>query len=200
MVECCSWIIFWNSFLSETGLPRSEIFVTTKFAPKQQTGDGVRLALQNSLSRLELEYVDLYLIHAPINKDQRRLQWEMLELMRDEGLTRSIGVSNYGIHHLQELLSHARYPPSVNQVTTFEKSVWGCQLVYDRPFQVEINPYITRTELARFCAANEIIIEAYSPLTKVSRSCECKMLFVKTVIPLETTTRDESCRTPNWLT
>jgi diketogulonate reductase-like aldo/keto reductase len=97
-------------------MPRSEIFVTTKFFPQGKAGAAVRQAMEGSLAKLGLDYVDLYLIHAPRNKAVRREQWEMLESLRDEGLTKSIGVSNYGIHHLQELLGHARIKPVVNQV------------------------------------------------------------------------------------
>jgi diketogulonate reductase-like aldo/keto reductase len=103
-------------FLTETGLPRSDLFVTTKFFPQGKAGEAVRTALQNSLVRLGLDYVDLYLIHAPRNRAVRKQQWEMFETLRDEGLTKSIGVSNYGIHHLKELLGHARIKPVVNQV------------------------------------------------------------------------------------
>jgi diketogulonate reductase-like aldo/keto reductase len=136
-------------FCAETGVSRSEIYITTKFWPSGKAGNAVREALESSLRKLELDYVDLYLIHAPVDRDLRLQQWESMEVLKDEGLTKSIGVSNYGIHHLQELLAHCKYRPVVNQI--------------------EINPYIARPQLANFCKSVDIAVEAWAPLTKVGR-------------------------------
>lgn len=133
-------------FMTETGVPREDIYVTTKFFPQGKAGGAVRNALLTSLQKLKLDYVDLYLIHAPRDRKLRVAQWQEMEGLKDEGLARSIGVSNYGIHHLQELFQVARIKPVVNQI--------------------EVNPYITRAELAKFCVDNDIVVEAYSPLTK----------------------------------
>lgn len=106
-----------RKFLEETGLSRKDIWVTTKFFPSQGRGKGaVKDALTASLARLQLDYVDLYLIHAPMDKQLRLEQWQAFEELKDEGLTKSIGVSNYGIHHIQELLAISKYKPSINQV------------------------------------------------------------------------------------
>jgi diketogulonate reductase-like aldo/keto reductase len=82
----------------------------------------VRYALQTSLSKLNLDYVDMYLIHAPVDKENRKEQWQMMENLKDEGLVRSIGVSNYGIHHLKELFTYCRHKPVINQVFALEMS------------------------------------------------------------------------------
>jgi diketogulonate reductase-like aldo/keto reductase len=102
-------------------VPRSELFITTKFNPEPvgKTAQDVRHALHGSLSKLGLDYVDLYLIHAPVDKEHRKEQWVMMENLRDEGLTKSIGVSNYGIHHLKELFTYNRIKPVVNQVPSY---------------------------------------------------------------------------------
>ena len=103
-------------FLGETGISRDELYVTTKFFPQGKAGDAVHTALTTSLRKLQLEYVDLYLIHAPRDRKLRVAQWKEMEQLKDDGLTKSIGVSNYGIHHLQELFASARIRPVVNQV------------------------------------------------------------------------------------
>lgn len=106
-----------RKFLEESGLKRGDIWITTKFFPSQGRGKtAVKDALRSSLVRLQMDYVDLYLIHAPMDKQLRLEQWQAFEELKDEALTRSIGISNYGIHHIQELLAVARYKPSINQV------------------------------------------------------------------------------------
>lgn len=145
-------------FLGETGISRDELYVTTKFFPQGKAGDAVHTALTTSLRKLQLEYVDLYLIHAPRDRKLRVAQWKEMEQLKDDGLTKSIGVSNYGIHHLQELFASARIRPVVNQI--------------------EVNPYITRADLAKFCVDNGIVVEAYSPLTKGLKLSDPNLLAI----------------------
>ncbi len=104
-------------FLKERpDVQREDVWVTTKFFPRNGAGRAaVVRACRDSLRKLRLEYVDLYLIHAPHTRE-RLEQYRALEALRAEGLCRSIGVSNYGIHHLQELLAVCAVPPCVNQV------------------------------------------------------------------------------------
>jgi diketogulonate reductase-like aldo/keto reductase len=123
--------------------------VTTKLANRDQGGDTARRAFEGSLERLGLEAVDLYLLHWP---HERRLEsWRVLEELHAEGLARSIGVSNFLVHHLDELLARASVPPAVNQI--------------------EMSPFIyrTREDTVRRCADAGIAVEAYSPLTKGCR-------------------------------
>ena len=110
--------------------------------------------------KLQLEFVDLYLIHSPHNVHNRCHEWVAMEDLKDTGKARSIGVSNYGTHHIDELLGlpGLRHVPAVNQV--------------------ELNPYITRTELVAHCAKRGIIMEAYSPLTKAQRLHDPKLLAI----------------------
>ncbi len=104
-------------FLKERpDVQREDIWITTKFFPRNGAGRAaVVRACRDSLRKLRLQYVDLYLIHAPHTRE-RLEQYRALEALRAEGLCRSIGVSNYGIHHLEELLAVCAVPPSVNQV------------------------------------------------------------------------------------
>jgi len=125
--------------LRESGVPREEIFVTTKFLPRSE--DPVA-ALEASLRRLGLEYVDLYLIHWPAGGPT--WAWSGMERAREAGYARSIGVSNFGVDELRQLLAAATVPPVVDQV--------------------QFSPYEYRKALLDSCRQNGIALEAYSPL------------------------------------
>lgn len=128
-----------------SGLPREDIFVTTKLWNEDQGYDSALRACERSLKDLGLEYVDLYLVHWPV--PGRRLEsWRALEKLLAEGKCRAIGVSNFLEHHLDELLGKARVVPAVNQV--------------------EQHPFLYQPALLRYCADKGIAVEAYSPLTK----------------------------------
>jgi diketogulonate reductase-like aldo/keto reductase len=137
-----------------SGIPRENIFVTTKLWNSDH-GNPER-ALDTSLRKLQLDYVDLYLIHYPVR--QRRQSWHALEALRAEGKARSIGVSNFTIRHLTELLADTKTVPAVNQV--------------------EFHPYLYQRNLLDFCAAKGIVVEAYSPLTKGVRLNDPKLVAV----------------------
>jgi diketogulonate reductase-like aldo/keto reductase len=125
--------------LRESGVPREEIFVTTKFFPDNK--DPVA-AVEASLRRLGLDYVDLYIIHWPAGGPT--WAWPGMERARDAGYARSIGVSNFGVDDLQQLLATATVPPAVDQV--------------------QFSPYEYRQALLDSCRQNGIALEAYSPL------------------------------------
>ncbi|KAL7751560.1 hypothetical protein RI367_003024 [Sorochytrium milnesiophthora] len=145
-----------HEFLQESGLKRSDIFVTSKIFPHL---DEPQQAVRASLEKLRVDYLDLYLIHAPFIKERlgtkERLgdkaagitlagAWSELEKMVDAGLVKSIGVSNYRIEDFEAFLPHARIKPVVNQV--------------------EFNPYLQQPELVAYCKKHGIAIAAYSPL------------------------------------
>jgi len=134
--------------IRKSGIHREEIFVTTKLWDSDQGFESAIAACNSSLDKLGLDYVDLYLIHSPNpGRKKRKESWEALQQLVAEGKAKSIGVSNYGIHHLEELLgSNPTIRPAVNQI--------------------EVHPWLTRTELINFCKDNQIVVEAYSPLTK----------------------------------
>ncbi|MGH8929055.1 MAG: aldo/keto reductase [Egibacteraceae bacterium] len=127
--------------LRSSGVPRDEVFVTTKFFPESR--DPVREA-EASLRRLGLEQVDLYLVHWPQGGPTRA--WAGMEQALERGLTRAIGVSNFGAEDLTAVLAVASVPPVVNQVL--------------------FNPFRFRRRLLEACERHQIALEAYSPLTR----------------------------------
>jgi diketogulonate reductase-like aldo/keto reductase len=134
----------------ESGIPREEVFVTTKLWHTDLGYASAKRAFKESLDRLGLGYIDLYLIHWPrADSPQVRLDtWRALEEIHEGGTCRAIGVSNYSIRHLEEL-AKARIPPAVNQV--------------------EFHPFVYDPELVEYCRAHRIQLEAYSPLTRNRR-------------------------------
>jgi len=128
--------------LRGSGIPREEVFITTKWLPVQR-GPGAEIA--RSLERLGLDYVDLYLIHWPL-PGRVSAAWREFELLRERGLARAIGVSNFGEKRLAALLGSAGPRPAVNQV--------------------RFNPLHFSAALLDYCAAEDIVLEAYSPLAR----------------------------------
>jgi len=129
--------------IRESGVPREEVFVTTKVWNDDMRRDRVEAAFEESLDRLGLDYVDLYLLHWPI-KGKIVLSWKVLERLYRDGRARAIGVSNYMIPHLDELLAAAEVVPAVNQI--------------------EFHPYLQSRPLHDYCRAKGIRLEAWSPL------------------------------------
>jgi diketogulonate reductase-like aldo/keto reductase len=132
----------------DSGIPRAEIYVTTKLWNSDQGYDPALRAFERSLQRLRLDYVDLYLIHWP-EPGKRADSWRALEAIRKRGQCRSIGVSNYTVRHLQELLRSAEVVPVNNQV--------------------EFSPFLYQRALLEYCAAQGISLTAYCPLTHGDR-------------------------------
>ena len=131
--------------LADAGIGREELFVTTKLWNYRLNFDASIDACRRSLDKLGLDYVDLYLIHWPVREEQGYLRaWKKMEDFRRRGLARSIGVSNYHIHHLEDVLREAEVVPAVDQV--------------------ECHPELTQVELADFCAGKGIAFEPWSPL------------------------------------
>jgi len=128
-----------------SGIPREELFITTKLWNGDQGKANVRAALEASLERLGLDYLDLYLIHWPMpRKGLYRETWEAFEELYKEGVMRAIGVSNFRIEDLEELKAHNLTIPTVNQV--------------------ELHPYFPQKELRAYCAENGIQVESWSPI------------------------------------
>ncbi|ASP41758.1 aldo/keto reductase [Leptospira interrogans] len=129
--------------IRESGIPRKEIFITTKLWNADQGSDKTRKALENSLDRLGIDFVDLYLIHFPVTS-KRMDSWKELEKLYHDKLCKAIGVSNYTIIHLTELLKNSQITPAVNQV--------------------EFHPFLNQIHLLEYCKNHKIQLEAYSPL------------------------------------
>jgi diketogulonate reductase-like aldo/keto reductase len=131
--------------LRASGIARDQVFIATKLWNSDQGYASAIKACDRSLARLKLDYLDLYLIHWP--ESGRRLDsWRALVELRRQGKCRSIGVSNYTIAHLEELMAHSEVVPAVNQV--------------------EFSPFLFQRELLDFCRAHAIQLEAYCPLTR----------------------------------
>ena len=131
--------------IKDSGIPREEIFVTTKVWNTDHGYENTLKAFDKSIAKLGLEYVDLYLIHWP-GKDKFVDTWRALEKLYREGLVRAIGVSNFKPHHLQTLMEKSEEKPVINQV--------------------ELHPYFQQKELREFCKEHDIVVEAWSPLAR----------------------------------
>ncbi|SEN31435.1 aldo/keto reductase [Lihuaxuella thermophila] len=129
--------------IKESEVAREELFITTKVWNADQGYDSTLAAFEESRKKLGLEYVDLYLIHWPV-KNKYKDTWKALEKLYKEGYVRAIGVSNFQIHHLEDLMAESTVKPMVNQV--------------------EFHPYLTQADLRRFCREHQIQLEAWSPL------------------------------------
>lgn len=127
----------------ESDVPRKDIFITTKIWNDNFWWDDLIPSFEDSLKRLQTDYVDLLLLHSPVT-ETRRPAWRRMEELNKDGRAKSIGVSNYTIKHLKELLSECEIKPVVNQV--------------------ELHVFLQQPELAEYCRKNDIIVEAYSPL------------------------------------
>ncbi len=141
--------------LESEGLERSELFVTTKLWPGNsawgqtpKTTETTLTSLEQSLERLGLEYVDLYLIHAPYEPEQRLAQWRGLVELKRQGKTRAIGVSNFSRQHIEELRAAGLPTPDANQI--------------------ELHPWSQKPELVRYLDEHAITPIAYSSLIPLS--------------------------------
>ena len=134
--------------IKASAVPRDQVFVTTKLWNDDHGYDAALRALDASLARLGLDYIDLYLIHWPV-PGKRRDSWRALERAFADGRARAIGVSNYMAPHLRELLGEAKVVPHVNQI--------------------ELTPFLQRRDTCALCREHGIVIEAYSPLTRGQR-------------------------------
>lgn len=131
--------------VAQSAVPRSELFITTKLWNADQGYSRTLRACRKSLQRLNLSYIDLYLIHWPLPHAGRYQEtWRALEQLKREGLVRSIGVSNFTIEQMNNLLMHSEVQPAVNQV--------------------EVNPQFQQIPLREFCYSHSIVVESWSPL------------------------------------
>jgi len=137
--------------IKESGIARDRLFITTKVS--RNITDPIK-SLDDSLARLQLDYVDLYLIHTPFfDKEKNPITlkdaWKALETTVDQGKAKSIGVSNFRVSDLEELLSFARIKPVVNQI--------------------EFHPYLLSSsgKIVEFSNQNEILIESFGPLASI---------------------------------
>jgi diketogulonate reductase-like aldo/keto reductase len=129
--------------LAQTSVPRSELFVTSKVWNDRQLDGTVRESVEESLADLQLDCLDLLLIHWPV-ADRFVDTWKIFEQLRDEGLVRSVGVSNFQVEHLEKLRAAGGATPAVDQM--------------------ERHPYLQDNETLAYCRDHGIVYEAWSPL------------------------------------
>ena len=132
----------------ESGIEREEIFITTKVWNSDQGYQSTLAACDRSLKLLGLPYIDLYLIHWPV-EGRGKDTWKAMIQLLNEGKVRAIGVSNFEVFHLQDIFQNFDVIPSVNQV--------------------EFHPFLFQEKLLEFCKNSNIQLEAYSPLTRGQR-------------------------------
>lgn len=131
--------------IKEAGIPREELFITTKVWNSDQGFDNTLRAYEESLERLGLDYVDLYLIHWPTPEFDHYIDtYKALEKLYHDGRVKAIGVCNFEIEHLDRLLKECDVKPVLNQV--------------------ECHPFFAQNELKDYCAKHDIFVEAWSPL------------------------------------
>jgi len=131
--------------IAESEVPREDIFITTKVWNDRHGYDETLAAFEESRRKLGVDVIDLYLIHWPVT-GKHKDTWRALETLYHDGKVRAIGVSNYLVRHLEDLLKDAKVVPTVNQM--------------------EYHPWLQQPELHSFCKDNNIQLEAWSPLTR----------------------------------
>lgn len=129
--------------LKETNISREDLFITSKVWNSDLGYESTLAAYETSLKKLGLDYLDLYLIHWPVEGKYKEA-WRALETLYKEGKVKAIGVSNFQVHHLEDLLKDAEIKPMINQV--------------------EYHPRLTQEKVKAFCQQHNIQMEAWSPL------------------------------------
>jgi diketogulonate reductase-like aldo/keto reductase len=142
----------------DSGIPREQVFVTSKIFLQNWGYDKAIAAVRASNERLGLGYIDLYLLHAPGDSATRADTWRALEDLQAEGLLKDIGVSNFGEAHFKKLAETFRVKPAVNQI--------------------EVHPWLTRPELIKFFESEGVLIQAYSPLARGLRMSDPTVLRI----------------------
>ncbi|WP_430482045.1 aldo/keto reductase [Rossellomorea marisflavi] len=129
----------------DSGVNREDLFITSKVWNADQGYDSTLRAFEESLKKLQMDYLDLYLIHWPV-EGKYKDTWKALERLHGEGLIKSIGVSNFHQHHLEDLLARSNEKPVLNQIET--------------------HPRLSQEPLREFCSSHSIAVEAWSPIAQ----------------------------------
>jgi len=135
--------------VQESSLPRENLFITSKVHTSEVGYDATLEAFERSLQKLKLSYIDLYLIHKPV-EGFRQNTWKALEKLKKDGTCRSIGVSNFSPRHLDEILEICEFIPAVNQI--------------------EMNPFLAQKTISDYCRSKNIHITGFCPLARTEKS------------------------------
>lgn len=146
---------YWNEkdvgrAIRDSGIPRKDIFVTSKLFPSSYSYEKALASARASNAKLGLGYIDLYLLHAPGDPSPRAEAWRALETLQKEGAVKDIGVSNFGEAHLEKLKMTAKVKPAANQI--------------------ELHPWLMRPVVVKYCEGYGILLEAYSPLARAQKT------------------------------
>jgi len=141
--------------LRQSGVPREDVFVTTKIANIVAGRADVLASFEESLRKIDTEYVDMLLLHWPV-KDRRRENWKAIEEIGRSGRARGIGVGNYLLPFLQEMPEYATVTPALDQI--------------------EYSPYLVMHQELEHCQNQDILLQAYTPLIRGQRFCDPKLL------------------------
>lgn len=156
--------------MNDSGIPREQLFFTSKVSPRDISYEGAKASVDESLRKTGLKYIDLYLLHAPYGGKRGRLgAWKALAEAVEEGKVRSIGVSNFGVHHLQELEEY------IKEVEAKEGKGKGGILSVN---QVELHPWLARPDIVKWCKERGVVLEAYSPLVRGQRSGDKRLMVL----------------------
>jgi methylglyoxal/glyoxal reductase len=131
--------------VKEGGVAREELFITSKVWNGDQGYDMTMKAFETSLKKLDMDYLDMYLIHWPV-EGKYNDTWKAMERLHSEGLVKTIGVSNFHPHHLQDLMKYSNEKPVLNQI--------------------ELHPRLNQEKIREFCASQHIAVEAWSPIAQ----------------------------------
>ncbi|CEL57251.1 hypothetical protein RSOLAG1IB_08463 [Rhizoctonia solani AG-1 IB] len=133
--------------IKESGIVREEVFVTTKCASRSHGYDKTLTGVDESLSKFGFDYIDLFLIHDPLSGSTKRMEtYRALLECRDKGKIKSVGVSNYGVKHLEEIKQAGLEAPTVNQI--------------------ELHPWCQQKDIVEYCKKNDIVVQAYCPIVR----------------------------------
>lgn len=148
--------------MKASGIPREELFFTTKIPPKDMSYDTAKKHIANTLDVTGLGYVDLYLLHSPYGGKENRIgAWKALVEGVEAGTIRSIGVSNYGVHHLEELEKY------IKETEKKDGAGKGGVLSVN---QVELHPWLARRDIVEWCEKRGVLLEAYCPIVRATRN------------------------------
>ncbi|KAF1968032.1 Aldo/keto reductase [Bimuria novae-zelandiae CBS 107.79] len=154
--------------MKKSGIPREELFFTTKIPPKQMTYENAKQHIENSMKETGFDYIDLYLLHSPYGGKENRIgAWKALVEGVEAGKIRSIGVSNYGVHHLEELETY------IQSIDEKEGKHKGGVLSVN---QIELHPWLARKDIVDWCKKRGIILEAYSPIVRAKKAEDLLLL------------------------